>query len=233
MIVQTKEAFHAIFKANKRRKRLQKKKLLAVLMIQQNDQSFSVEGKRGDTRREKDHALHKMNLLSESEFKLMYRLCREDFNDLLQKITPSYKITEKSIKQGINGSGGMILIAIRLALTLCFLAGASYLDLAFGYDSSGGSLGLILLTRSSSWVFSGTQSGLLKYSSAKSFHCEAVRVALLSSCARRASFDTPPKISSKSKVESGSSAKCMARARRLRETSPAVRTSSTLLASLF
>ena len=74
------------------------------------------------------------NELSEFEFTRMFRLNRVAFDDLLTKITDL--MPEKDEKKAIASSGSVITNKTRLAITLRWLAGASYLDLMWGFRVS-------------------------------------------------------------------------------------------------
>ena len=74
-----------------------------------------------------------MDTLSDTEFQRMFRLDRETFGELLQKITPFLPADEK---KACNSSGSLITAKLRLACTLRWLAGGSYLDICFGFKVS-------------------------------------------------------------------------------------------------
>ena len=64
--------------------------------------------------------------LSDNFFKKYFRMDRPSFNALLENIKPHFSYQ--------RSSGFLIHPAIRLAITLRFLAGGSYLDLAFAFE---------------------------------------------------------------------------------------------------
>ena len=59
-------------------------------------------------------------------FRRQFRLEREDFHYVLQKVSPDL---EKNSQQAVNSSGSPIMPELMLMITLRVLAGASYLDL--------------------------------------------------------------------------------------------------------
>ena len=72
-----------------------------------------------------------MDQLHPSAFKRMFRVDRETFSEIMETITPFMKT--KNLGKARNSSGAPVLLKTRLAVTLCWLAGASYLDLCFGF----------------------------------------------------------------------------------------------------
>ena len=86
--------------------------------------------------RNRMYAVMEMDLMSEEEFRVQYRMRRDIFNCLLQKILPNISLSERGVINGNNSSGSIIQPKIKLAVTLRYLAGASHLDLSFGYGVS-------------------------------------------------------------------------------------------------
>jgi hypothetical protein len=86
--------------------------------------------------RNRMYAVMEMDLMSEKEFRVQYRMRRDIFNCLLQKILPNISLSERGVINGNNSSGLIIEPKIKLAVTLRYLAGASHLDLSFGYEVS-------------------------------------------------------------------------------------------------
>ena len=78
------------------------------------------------------------NNLTDAEFTRMFRLNRQCFNDLLAKIT--VVMPERNEAKAIASSGSAITNKIKLAITLRWLAGASYLDLMWGFKVSSSSI---------------------------------------------------------------------------------------------
>ena len=70
-------------------------------------------------------------------FKRQFRLCREDFTDLLSKMINKYpgksnnglENLDYSYEMGRRSSGTCVPLEIKLYITLRILAGASYLDM--------------------------------------------------------------------------------------------------------
>ena len=75
--------------------------------------------------RNRGYALGETENLTDSSFKRMFRIDRDSFNELLENIDPY--ITFDS-EHAINSSGSSIAKSTRLAITLRWLAGASYID---------------------------------------------------------------------------------------------------------
>ena len=83
--------------------------------------------------RDRSRGLAIMNELSHWEFERMFRMSREGFKRLLNKVSLHLFFNPQ---QAINSSGSAISIVIRLAATLRWFAGGSHLDIAamFGLD---------------------------------------------------------------------------------------------------
>jgi hypothetical protein len=77
--------------------------------------------------------------MSDQEFKRMFRLTRTTFNFLLEKIRPFIE-AKPNLKFGSWKNPKSISPEIKLAATLRWLAGGSYLDIcfAFGLSAKGG-----------------------------------------------------------------------------------------------
>lgn len=71
-----------------------------------------------------------MDRLDPSLFKRMFRVSRDVFEYLLDKLEPSFSSNECQAK---NSSGEPIALKTRLAVSLRWLAGGSYLDLCFAW----------------------------------------------------------------------------------------------------
>jgi hypothetical protein len=82
-------------------------------------------------RRMRDVAPVEMDQLTDAEFKSMFRLNRDGFNFLLEKIEPLIGGTNE--QQAKNSSGSVITPTIKLACTLRYLAGGSFHDICFGW----------------------------------------------------------------------------------------------------
>jgi hypothetical protein len=66
-----------------------------------------------------------------SVFKRMFRVDRATFNEILERIEPHMK--HHNHVKAANSSGAPIVLTTRLAVTLRWLAGGSYLDLCFAW----------------------------------------------------------------------------------------------------
>ena len=72
-----------------------------------------------------------MDLLEPALFKRMFRVDKETFSELLDRIAPFMQ--QKNLTKAQNSSGSPIVLKARLAVTLRWLTGASYLDLCFAF----------------------------------------------------------------------------------------------------
>ena len=80
----------------------------------------------GNCRNERPQALQYVRSWDDDMFKRQFRLCREDFGDLLYKIHP---LIHRNEMKAIASSGSSICPELRLLITLRILAGAKYLDM--------------------------------------------------------------------------------------------------------
>jgi len=78
-----------------------------------------------------------MDRLDPIFFKKMFRVDRLTFGEILAKITPFLR--QRNATKARNSSGTEIPVTTRLAVTLHWLAGASYLDLCFAWGISSSS----------------------------------------------------------------------------------------------
>ena len=86
--------------------------------------------KPANSHRNRGFAIGEFSRLSPAVFKTMFRIDRPTFFEILAKIEPEIKRNET---YAINSSGHPILSTTRLAVTLRWLAGGSYLDLCFAW----------------------------------------------------------------------------------------------------
>ena len=75
-------------------------------------------------------ALDQMDRLEAPLFKRMFRVDRETFNYILDKIDVHFTSNEE---KATNSSGQPVVLKTRLAISLRWLAGGSYLDLCFAW----------------------------------------------------------------------------------------------------
>jgi hypothetical protein len=87
--------------------------------------------RRGNKKRRRGFAREEMDRLDPNTFKKMFRLDRTTFDEVSDKIWPHMR-HHNDIK-AIHSSGAPILLKTRLAVSCCWLAGASYLDLCFAW----------------------------------------------------------------------------------------------------
>ena len=87
--------------------------------------------------RTRGFALHMLSNgeLSDSNFQRMFRLDRLSFDEILEKLDA---VLVKDYQKALNRSGSPISNTCRLAVTLRWLAGASYLDLCWAWGVSTG-----------------------------------------------------------------------------------------------
>eukprot|EP01040_Poterioochromonas_malhamensis_P015359 gene15359-17178_t len=110
-------------------RRTKKRKIACALGISLITQSYQIEGRRGNINRPREYVVDKIKFIAETNpmrFKKMYRLSVEDFNSLLEKIRPMLVRSKKR--------GDAIDPIVKLCVSLRFLAGAIFHDLAFGYE---------------------------------------------------------------------------------------------------
>lgn len=84
--------------------------------------------------RRRGHALEELDRLSDEMFARMFRMSRAYFDKLLALISPLLPITDVAMAE--LSSGSSICNRTKLAVTLRWLAGGSYLDLCFGWAIS-------------------------------------------------------------------------------------------------
>lgn len=80
----------------------------------------------GNCRNSRPEALQNVRSWDDDMFRRQFRLCREDFGDLLLKIAP---LIERNEVMARRSSGSSICPELRLMITLRILAGAKYLDM--------------------------------------------------------------------------------------------------------
>jgi hypothetical protein len=76
-------------------------------------------------------ALYNMSTMSSTNFRRMFRLSRDAFEILLERI--SVIDLERDETRAVRSSGSPITLRTKLACTLRFLAGGSYLDICFAF----------------------------------------------------------------------------------------------------
>jgi hypothetical protein len=81
--------------------------------------------------------LEEMDCLDHIFFKKMLHVDQLTFGEILAKITPFLR--QRNATKARNSSGTEISVTTRLAVTLHWLAGASYLDLCFAWGISSSS----------------------------------------------------------------------------------------------
>ena len=86
--------------------------------------------KANNRRRNRGYAITEMGELSDSVFKLMFRIDRPSFEYLASRLKNSL---DRNELLATNSSGSPVTVTTRLAVTLRWLAGGSYLDICFGW----------------------------------------------------------------------------------------------------
>ncbi len=88
----------------------------------------------GNFRRPRGFAVEEMDRLLPGVFKRMFRVDRPTFDEVLERISPFLNVRDE--QKAINSSGSPIQARTRLAVTLRWLSGSSYLDLCFAWGVS-------------------------------------------------------------------------------------------------
>ncbi len=81
--------------------------------------------------RNRGYALQEMDHLDPRTFKRIFRVNRATFDELLELVAPL--ILHCDAQKAVNSSGTPIHLKTRLAVTLRWLAGGSYVDLCFAF----------------------------------------------------------------------------------------------------
>ena len=90
--------------------------------------------------RNRRFALGEMDSIDAKMFKRMFRMSKHAFTNLLGLLEDRYEERDsKSVRQAKNSSGSVVSTKTALAVTLRWLAGASYIDLCFTWGISMGS----------------------------------------------------------------------------------------------
>lgn len=80
------------------------------------------------------HSLEEVENISETTFQAMFRMSRQAFEKLYEKVSPLMYDTDEEMAR--RSSGAAILKKTKLYVTLRWLAGGSYLDLCFKWGTS-------------------------------------------------------------------------------------------------
>jgi hypothetical protein len=83
----------------------------------------------GNQHRDRHSIMNWANNLCDNMFQRQFRLVREDFYYVVEKIKHYIGKTERGVQQAINSSGSEISVELHLMITLRILAGAAYLDM--------------------------------------------------------------------------------------------------------
>jgi len=88
----------------------------------------------GNRHRNRAFALNEVNFLNESEFLKLFRMNRQDFENLLNLISPFMDDSNEGM--ATRSSGSTVTIQTKLYVTLRWLAGGQYQDLCFAWGIS-------------------------------------------------------------------------------------------------
>lgn len=83
--------------------------------------------------RNRGYALDEMEHLDVETFLCMFRVDRDTFNELEERIAP---LVHRDEVKAVNSSGQAITARTKLAVTLRWLAGGSYIDICFAWGIS-------------------------------------------------------------------------------------------------
>ncbi len=106
-----------------------KSRLVMSYVEQQRCSSIVFFDQKGNHKCRRGFVLEEMDHLDRNAFKKMFRLDRAMFDKVLEKILPHMR-THNDTKSA-NSSGAPLVLKTWLAVSLCWLAGTSYLDLFF------------------------------------------------------------------------------------------------------
>ena len=109
---------------------------MKLLLLIHLTSAYSMEGvnflglgasiRKGNIHRDRSSILRWAHQLDDVMFRRQFRLCREDFLFVVNKISVALHVNRQ---QAINSSGSSIPVELMLMITLRILAGASYLDM--------------------------------------------------------------------------------------------------------
>jgi hypothetical protein len=139
MMIYSKSDFVTIFKSNKSQK--WKEEMIAVMWAVNCAKRRGLRCKRRTRKprnrhRNRGYAISEMNslkILQPALFQRMFRVDVDSFDELVRLLDP---VLKKNEDFAILSSGSVISTATRLAVTLRWLAGGSYIDLCFAWGVS-------------------------------------------------------------------------------------------------
>jgi hypothetical protein len=111
--------------------------VLAVAVMLQFVQSVRKK-RQANRHRNREYALNEMEAMSEKHFKRMFRMSKRTFNVLEEKLLDLWG-ADVDEEQAARSSGSHITFRTRLACTLRWMAGGSYLDICFEFGVAPGS----------------------------------------------------------------------------------------------
>ena len=104
----------------------------AIVLLSANAAKSVIDKSRiGNRRRNRAFALNAMDTMPDSEFKIMFRMDRTSFNILQHRLEDHIgEPTVEEVRQSMRSSGSPISTKSKLAVTIRWLAGGSYLSTA-------------------------------------------------------------------------------------------------------
>ena len=102
-----------------------------------NYMKWTIRKKKGNRWRNREFAPTEMESMSDDHFKRMFRMSRATFDSLEGKLMDFWE--EMDVDQAMRSSGAPISLRSRLACTLRWMAGGSYIDICFEFGIAPGS----------------------------------------------------------------------------------------------
>lgn len=126
------EDYLALLKLRKSPKRWKRQLLVALSAVHRGPPASQARGYRRphNHRRNRGFALEEFDKLPPYVFERMFRMDRTSFEDLEELVTPHL---ERDSSMAERSSGSPIPVRTRLAATLRWLAGGSYIDICFAW----------------------------------------------------------------------------------------------------
>jgi len=112
--------------------------VLAMTIGRNGDAQRPKNSRKRNRIRNRKYALEEMELMSDNHFRRMFRMSREAFHNLEQRLAEKFGDSDFD-QAAVNSSGSTICQRTRLACALRWLAGGSYIDICFEFGVSPGS----------------------------------------------------------------------------------------------
>jgi hypothetical protein len=125
--------------------------LLALLIVSVDTTAKVLRIREANRIRNRQAALENMDTIDEGQFKRMFRMKRSSFENLLLLLEDYFDNTDPELtkSKATNSSGSEISLRAKLAVSIRWLAGGSYLDLCFCW---GIGLGTFFHTQGPLWT---------------------------------------------------------------------------------